>query len=59
MSPLEVLFVKHIVVLPTETVADITCDVCCQSTRVEGHGFQFGALQAHWGYGSKHDGERY
>jgi len=54
-----VLFVKHFVVLPTETVADITCDVCCQSTRVEGHGFQFGTLQAHWGYGSKHDGERY
>lgn len=58
-SPLEVLIVKHVVVLPTETVADITCDVCCQSTRVEGYGLQFGTLQAHWGYGSKHDGERY
>ncbi|MFU3256883.1 hypothetical protein ACM7LX_33975, partial [Pseudomonas aeruginosa] len=26
---------------------------------VEGYGQQFGTLQAHWGYGSKHDGERY
>ena len=59
MSPLEVLIVKHVVVLPAETVADITCDACCQSTRVEGYGLQFGTLQAHWGYGSKHDGERY
>lgn len=50
---------KHVVVLPTETVADITCDVCYQNTRVEGYGLQFGTLQAHWGYGSKHDGERY
>lgn len=50
---------KHVVSQPAETVADITCDVCCQSTRVEGNGQQFGTLQAHWGYGSKHDGERY
>ena len=57
--PLEVLIVKHVAVLPTETVADITCDACCRSTRVEGYGLQFGTLQAHWGYGSKHDGERY
>lgn len=50
---------KHVVSQPAETVADITCDVCCQSTRVEGYGQQFGTLQAHWGYGSKHDGECY
>ncbi|MEJ6387626.1 hypothetical protein PV306_33540 [Pseudomonas aeruginosa] len=37
----------------------MTCDVCRQSTSVEGYGQQFGTLQAHWGYGSKHDGERY
>lgn len=50
---------KHVVTQPAETVADITCDVCSRSTRVEGYGQQFGTLQAHWGYGSKHDGERY
>jgi len=27
--------------------------------RIEGYGQQFGVLQACWGYGSKHDGERY
>lgn len=50
---------KHIVTQPTDTVIDITCDVCCQSTRVKDYGQQFGTLQAHWGYGSEHDGERY
>ncbi|MBM3105874.1 hypothetical protein IIE18_12060 [Pseudomonas sp. V1] len=44
---------------PPETVIDITCDVCCQCTRVEGYGQQFGTLQAHWGHGSKYDGGRY
>ena len=29
-------------------------DICNQSTKLE-----FGTLSAHWGYGSKHDGERY
>ncbi|SDY51242.1 hypothetical protein [Acinetobacter kyonggiensis] len=37
-----------------EVVTDVVCDVCNQSTKLE-----FGALSAHWGYGSKHDGERY
>ncbi len=49
----------HIVTQSSETVIDITCDVCCQSTRVEGYDQQFGTLQAHWEHGSKHDGERY
>lgn len=53
------LTVKHVVTQPAETDVDITCDVCGQSTRVEGYGQQFGTLQAHWGYGSKQDGERY
>jgi hypothetical protein len=43
----------------TEAVLDIVCDVCQFSTRVIGGGLQFGTLQAHWGYGTKHDGERY
>ena len=37
-----------------EVVTDVVCDVCNQSTKLE-----FGTLWAHWGYGSKHDGERY
>jgi hypothetical protein len=44
---------------PTQTDADIHCAVCGTNTRVPGYGQQFGALQALWGYGSKHDGERY
>ena len=37
-----------------EVVTDVVCDVCNQSTKLE-----FGTLSAHWGYGSKHDGERH
>lgn len=50
---------RHVTHQVTETTSDVTCDVCCQSTRIEGYGLQFGALQARWGYGSTHDGERY
>lgn len=42
-----------------EAVTDIVCDVCQLSTAVASGGLQFGTLQAHWGYGTKHDGERY
>ena len=42
-----------------ESVSDILCDVCGDSTRVEGYGLQFGTLRACWGFGSAHDGERY
>ena len=42
-----------------ESVSDILCDVCGDSTRVEGYGLQFGTLRASWGFGSAHDGERY
>ncbi|MDR7285627.1 hypothetical protein J2X84_004476 [Pseudomonas corrugata] len=42
-----------------EVVRDILCDVCLDSTRVEGGSLQYGVLQAHWGYGAAHDGERY
>ena len=42
-----------------ESVSDVLCDVCGDSTRVEGYGLQFGTLRASWGYGSAHDGERY
>ena len=37
-----------------EVVTDVVCDVCNQSTQLE-----FATLSANWGYGSKHDGERY
>ena len=43
----------------TESVSDVLCDVCGDSTCVEGYGLQFGILRASWGYGSAHDGERY
>ena len=39
--------------------ADVLCEVCGCNTRIPGYGLQFGTLQAAWGYGSKHDGERY
>lgn len=39
--------------------SDIRCAVCGGATRVPGYGQQFGTLQAWWGYGSQHDGERY
>ncbi|NUT74145.1 hypothetical protein HNO86_03710 [Pseudomonas sp. C1C7] len=42
-----------------EAVTDVVCDVCLRSTRVTGGGLQFATFQAHWGYGTKHDGERY
>lgn len=38
---------------------EIRCAVCGSDTRVPGYGNQFGTLQALWGYGSQHDGERY
>ncbi|EPB3860635.1 TPA: hypothetical protein L5633_006235 [Pseudomonas aeruginosa] len=55
----EVRIMRHVAMQPTETTSDVTCDACCQSTSIEGYGQQFGVLQACWGYGSKHDGERY
>lgn len=42
-----------------ERVIDVKCDVCGTSTRIEESGYQFGTLQAQWGYGTLHDGERY
>lgn len=42
-----------------QSESDIHCAVCRDSTRVPDYGQQFGTLQALWGYGSQHDGERY
>lgn len=42
-----------------EAVTDVVCDICLRSTRVTGGGLQYATLQAHWGYGAKHDGEGY
>ena len=42
-----------------EGVPDVLCDVCRSSARLKSGGHQFGTLQAHWGYGSAHDGQRY
>lgn len=41
------------------SVRDVLCDVCGDSTHVEGYGSQSGALSASWGHGSSHDGECY
>ncbi|MCC4261464.1 MAG: hypothetical protein V7751_19925 [Pseudoalteromonas distincta] len=35
------------------------CDVCNSPTQTEHGEVQCGFLQAHWGYGSIHDGDRY
>jgi hypothetical protein len=43
----------------TQNKGEICCEVCGSDTRVPGYGQQFGTLQALWGYGAKHDGERY
>lgn len=43
----------------TQSKDEIRCEVCGDDTRVPGYGPQFGTLQALWGYGSQHDGERY
>ncbi|ANF25773.1 hypothetical protein [Stutzerimonas stutzeri] len=50
---------KIIAMQPTESVSDVLCDICGNSTRIEGYGLQFGTLRASWGYGSAHDGELY
>lgn len=43
-----------------EVVSDVVCDVCGNSTTKEkGYAPEFATLQANWGYGSDHDGERY
>jgi hypothetical protein len=42
-----------------DVVEDVLCDVCCSSTRIPGYGLQYGKLEAHWGYGTQHDGEHY
>ncbi|MOA45187.1 hypothetical protein D3C78_1675590 [compost metagenome] len=42
----------------TQKNSEFRCDVCGDDTRVPGYGQQFGSLQALWGYGSQHDGER-
>lgn len=36
-----------------EVVHDLLCDVCLESTRVEGGSLQYAVLQAHWGYGGE------
>ncbi|MGP8289639.1 hypothetical protein ACT3OH_05160 [Vreelandella zhanjiangensis] len=42
-----------------DTITDVVCYVCLCSTRISNGGLEFATLQAHWGYGSTHDGERY
>ncbi len=51
------MLIKEIV--PTEQVVDILCDVCGRSTKTNFGTNQYGSLSADFGYGSRHDGERY
>ena len=40
-------------------MTDVLCDVCSNSTTIDGDSTGLGVLSAQWGYDSKHDGERY
>jgi len=42
-----------------ECITDIMCDVCGNSTRLAAGIYQYRTLQAHWVYGSEHDGQRF
>ena len=42
-----------------EAFTDVTCDVCGCSTRMTVGSYQYGTLQARWGYESGHDGQRF
>jgi hypothetical protein len=42
-----------------DTVTDVLCDVCLCSTQATSGGLEFATLNAHWGYGTGLDGERY
>jgi hypothetical protein len=42
-----------------ETASDVLCDVCQCSPETRTGEHQFGTLQASWGPGSAHEGERY
>lgn len=45
-------------VVPTEQVVDVRCDVCGEST-MKAEEMNYATLAANWGYGSRHDGERF
>ncbi|MNJ39962.1 hypothetical protein D3C77_348440 [compost metagenome] len=45
-------------VVPTEQVVDVRCDVCGESS-MKAEQMNYATLSANWGYGSRHDGERY
>lgn len=42
-----------------DAVTDVRCDICSSSTRSESGNLEYGMLQANWGYGAQHDGQRY
>lgn len=44
---------------PIENRPEQCCEVCGLDLQVPDYGPQFGTLQASWGYGARHDGERY
>lgn len=46
-------------IIPTEQVVDILCDACGRSTKTDVGTNEYGSLSADFGFGSRHDGERY
>lgn len=42
-----------------DTVTDVVCDVCLCSTKANSGELEFATINACWGYGVRHDGERY
>lgn len=42
-----------------KAVTDIRRDACNESARLAHGNMQYGRLEAHWGYGTAHDGECY
>lgn len=42
-----------------DAITDVICDVCGCSTRMAAGSYQYGTLQAHWGFENGHDGQRF
>lgn len=45
--------------IEVDAITDVTCDVCGCSTQMAADSYQYGTLQAHWGFESGHDGQRF
>jgi hypothetical protein len=59
INPEDKVLMKIIGKAEVDTVTDVVCDVCQCSTGVPVGGFEYATLGAQWGFGSKHDGDKY